>query len=353
MRALGIGLMVFNLLLTAAIALYFGPQSWKIRQELNAGVAKSYLAIKGLPIENDGKFDANASTQPVSFVGANGHVVTTVSTPFMQGYFNGADGQPVNSQKEELERAYSEFTSKLGEGTEVISNLAGSINDRGQYTPGILALMADSFDERQAVKDLIPNLRDNAKVTVSASELKKLLETEYAKIGSEANVYTKKMKIAKFLSMLYPQSNTWQKRVILVCGLEQYQNSLAAQTTIMESSNRLVSRLIEQDQNSFETNYFQLRKLSTEFSIAKSAQKTAESGAKIVQSDDDSTLQTLSTRKADREKELGDQKALVTKQLESNAALEKEISETQKKFNKLLESIAEFETKLEEAEKRR
>ena len=62
MRAIGIGLMIFNLLLTAAIGFYLAPTSWSKRQELNATVAKMYLVKIGLPLEV-AKFDSSASTQ--------------------------------------------------------------------------------------------------------------------------------------------------------------------------------------------------------------------------------------------------------------------------------------------------
>ena len=99
MRALGIGLMIFNLLLTAVIGVYLAPTAWSKRQEMNATVAKAYLVKVGLPVDA-AKFDSNSSTQPISFATTGGHIVDHVSTDLLTGYF-GTD--PVNSQKEELE----------------------------------------------------------------------------------------------------------------------------------------------------------------------------------------------------------------------------------------------------------
>lgn len=355
MRAIGIGLMIFNLLLTAAIGFYLAPASWAKRQELNATVAKMYLVKRGLPLEAP-KFDSSASTQPISFETAGGHFVPDVSTELMTGLFNGADA-PVNSQKEALDLAYNKLQTTvtgMNSATEVIELLAGKFV-QGRLNPGILTQMSRTYEERKAVRDLIPapnSKPDNNQLNAAANKAKDILKARYEEVLAAKTDLEKKDRISHFLAHLEPQSNTWQKRVILVVGMVQYTRMLGNQSAAFDEISRRVTRSIEQDQNAYVVEYETLKKLAIERAQIAAAQKLVEIELAENKADDQSSLSAREgqrdARIQERDKINADRKTI----LEQNAALELKLQATQRKVGLLLDSILSEEAKLEAAERK-
>jgi hypothetical protein len=350
MRALGIGLLIFNLLLTAAIGLYLAPASWGKRQEMNATVAKHYLVKSGLPV--DGKFDSSASQQPITFTVAGGHVVSSVSTELLTGYFDGTNGGPVASQTEELDRAYNAKTSELNglADGEAIRVLAGSFSQQGAFVPGLLSAMARSYDDRFAVRQLIPR-GQGADVAGAAKKLKEQFAAHYNAAKQATNEIEKKGKIAHFLAFLEPDKDTWQKRVILVVGMVEYLKMLGEQSAATDDFARRVSRRIEQDQETFTQEYELLRKLAVERGQLRNLQSEVEKLVGQNQADDQTATNARTTQKSNRDAEVADWNKKVAEQLAANAALEKQLQEAQRKVAALLDEIADRELKLEAAEK--
>jgi hypothetical protein len=356
MRALGIVLLIFNLLLTAVIGVYLAPLSWSKRQEMNASVAKAYLVKIGLPYEAT-KYDSNASTQPISFPTTGGHVVESVSTDLLKGYFTGTDGDPVNSQKEELEREYGKTQgriSAMGSPNEVLNELAGNYT-QGRYVPGILALMASTYEQRREVRDLVPRpgtKPDARQLTDAANKAKEILKQRYEETLAAKSDLEKRDKLAHFLAHLNPQSNTWQKRVILVVGMKQYAKMLGDQTVAYEEIARRVSRQIELDQEFYVQEYERLKKLAIDRAQLRNMQKDVENDLSQNKNDDDTATKVRVEQKAKRVQELDTIRTAVKAQLDANAALEKKLQETQRAVGQKFDEILAEEAKLEAAEKK-
>jgi hypothetical protein len=352
MRALGIGLLIFNLLLTAAIALYLAPQSWSKRQVMNASVAKLYLAKTGLPLQAS-DFDSNAGTQPISFQTTDQHVVSAVSTELLTGYFTGTDKPPVNSQMEELERAYKELQGELNGKNpgEVITMLAGGYKDN-LYVPGLLAQLAPTYKERSEIRALIPRGQSGANELADASgKLKAILTSHYDLTKASGSELEKKDRIAHLLAFMNPASNTWQKRVILVVGLLQYSKMLGQKTAMFSDGEQEMARRIEQDQDAFLQEYELLRKLAVERGQLRNLQKEVETLAGQNQNDDDKAVNARTTQKNDRDKELADLQKKNADILTVNADLEKRLQDQQRQVSLLLDKIASEEARLESIEK--
>jgi hypothetical protein len=351
MRALGIALMVFNLLLTAAIGLYLAPNAWSKRQEMNAHVAKHYLVKIGLPYEAP-NFNNGSSSQPISFPTTGGHVVEYVSTDLLTGYFGG--DSPVNSQKEELEKAYAKVQGEIagmGGPAEVVNFLCGSYA-QNRFTPGLLTLMAKTYEDRTAVRALIPTGKADANfLQASANKAKDLLKAQYDAVTAGKSEMDKKDRLAHFLAYLNPQSNTHQKRVILVVGLNQYAKTLGDQAASYDEIARRVNRRIEQDQDFYVQEYELLKKLAIERSQVRNVQKDVENDLQANKTDDDTAVKSRLDQKARRQQELdalrGENKGL----LDANAALEAKLHATQKKVGDLLDAILAEEAKVDAAER--
>lgn len=352
MRALGIGLLVFNLLLTAAIGLYLAPQSWSKRQEMNATVAKHYLAKVGLPVESASKFDSASGTQPISFMTTMNHVVPSVSTELLTDYFNGSEAPPVISQMEEVDRAYNAKSVELqASPAEAILQLAGNFTPQGVFTPGLLTLMVKSYDERAEIRDLIPRGQAPAsQFEEAAKKLKDKFAAQYNAVKSAATETEKKSRAAHFLAFLEPRSNTWQKRVILVVGLNQYQKTIGDQSIAYDEALRRVNRRIELDQDRFAQEYELLRKLAVEQGTLRNLTQEVEKLAAANQNDDQSAVNARTTQKTNRETELAAYQKRVADQLDANAAKEKQIQDMQRRVALMLDAIVAAEAKLAAAE---
>ena len=353
MRALGIGLMIFNLLLTIAIGAYLAPTAWSKRQEMNATVAKAYLVKVGLPVDAP-KYDANSSTQPISFSTTGGHVVESVGTEMLAGYFG--NDTPVNSQKEELEKAYNAMQSTIAgmnSPADVMGLLAGSYS-KGQFSPGLLTLMSRTYSQRAEVRSLIraPNeVADANQLQKAVEAAKKILAQRYEEVKAAKTELETKDRIAHFLAYLNPQSDTHQKRVILVVGMRQYMKMLGDQSASYDEIARRVSRKIELDQEFYVQEYEMLKKLAIDRAQLASSQKAVEIELASNKNDDDTSYNARVGQKTARLQELDNVQNAVKKLLDSNAALESKLQETQRTVGQLLDSILAEEAKLEAAER--
>lgn len=352
MRALGIGLMIFNLLLTVAIGAYLAPTAWSKRQEMNATVAKAYLVKVGLPLKAS-KFDANLSSQPISFTTTGGHVVESVGTELLTGYFG---NDPVNCQHDELEKAYNAMQSTIAgmnSPADVMGLLAGSYS-KGQFSPGLLTLMSRTYAQRAEVRSLVraPNeVADANQLQNAVVAAKKILAQRYEEVKAAKSDLEQKDRIAHFLAYLNPQSDTHQKRVIQVVGMRQYMKMLGDQSASYDEIARRVSRKIELDQEFYVQEYEMLKKLAIDRAQLASSQKAVEIELASNKNDDNTSYNARVGQKTARLQELDNVQNAVKKLLDSNAALEAKLQETQRTVGLLLDSILAEEAKLEAAER--
>ncbi|HET6574979.1 MAG TPA: hypothetical protein VFG68_15340 [Fimbriiglobus sp.] len=152
-------LLVVNFLVAAGLA-YLIAQDWAVRQNVSGVVARSALVLDGLPTEplpteDDVRVDAQI----------NGlSVVRTVRPEMLKAHFQGAEGgaafgggDPPKSQVEELQRVRNKANAQLaatGGPADRLALLAGRFDAKGAFTPGWLAALAESYDERQLVRSL-------------------------------------------------------------------------------------------------------------------------------------------------------------------------------------------------------
>ncbi len=164
MKLLGYILLGFNLVAGIAVV-YLASQSWAKKQEQNANAMRYYLIKDGVPqdgaaIPSDAT-DSTVVAMPISM--GKAHTVDGVTVAFLKDHFKGTDTStyasgalPPASRIAELTRAKaavdSAYTAK-GSDAERLAFLVGS--HRGiRFFPGLLVLLADTFDERQAYKSL-------------------------------------------------------------------------------------------------------------------------------------------------------------------------------------------------------
>jgi hypothetical protein len=180
MTILGKILLFFNIIAAGAVV-YFATQSWTIRQTENATALKYYLWIQGLPQESppipplptDPKeleeFYAPLGTEADPFRMGPSHSVYSVRYEFLKKHFEGADKgtysspMPPNSRsgefkrvREVLENSIESMKTETGERLNfLVGKYVGS-----RFEPGLLVLLADSFEEREAYRSLIKKPSD-------------------------------------------------------------------------------------------------------------------------------------------------------------------------------------------------
>ncbi len=159
MGTLGKILLFVNLLAAAGVT-YLLAQDWSKRQNLSATALRYYLTLQGLPVAPP-KEAASGGEVPLPVETTGTHVTETVRPKFLEGYFQGADGGeqfrggPVNSQVDEVRRVRAKVEEQLRAGgpADKLALLCGRFTPQG-FAPGWLAQMAESFDEREAVRRL-------------------------------------------------------------------------------------------------------------------------------------------------------------------------------------------------------
>lgn len=161
MSMLGKILLVVNFLVAAGLA-YLIAQDWAARQSASAVVARSALTIDGLPVEPLPTEDKDEIRVDARVEGLS--VVRTIRPEMLKEHFQGANGGEAlgggdvpKSQKDEVERVRSKADAQLaaaGDPIQKLALLAGRFDAKGNFTPGWLAALAESYDERTLVRVL-------------------------------------------------------------------------------------------------------------------------------------------------------------------------------------------------------
>jgi hypothetical protein len=158
MGTLGKILLFVNLLVAAGLAGLIA-RDWAARRDAAALAARHQLTLDGLPVEAE---PGSGDGVQLRIRTPGGHVVETVRPTLLAAHFQGADGGPAfgggpppRSQLEELQRVEQKVTAQLAaaEPAERLALLCGRFSQQ-RFTPGLLAAMAENYDERQMARQL-------------------------------------------------------------------------------------------------------------------------------------------------------------------------------------------------------
>lgn len=193
MTTFGKVLILLNVIAAAAVA-YFATDNWAKRQSMNATGLRYAVTVHGLPTEPQAGQPAALSSAPadddsVAVRLATGTARYTDDVPYrlLKAHFTGADGKtdtfgsnlPPLSVVGELQRVKSAVDTymavKLTTDEARLAWLCGVVAPNGNYTPGILTLLADGFGERQVIKRLLyfPNVAVGGRAAEVAANLTK------------------------------------------------------------------------------------------------------------------------------------------------------------------------------------
>jgi hypothetical protein len=158
MGTLGKVLLFVNLLVAAGLV-YVISQDWAKRHDAAAVALRHQLMLVGLPVEPQTSAESGV---PLKIETAGGYVVETASPKLLADHFQGADGGPAlggpppKSQVEEVKRVQGKVDAQLAAAASPADKLAllcGRFTQQG-FTPGWLAALAESYEERELVRTL-------------------------------------------------------------------------------------------------------------------------------------------------------------------------------------------------------
>jgi hypothetical protein len=199
MGTLGKILLGVNILAAVGVA-YLATQDYARHREV-AGTAVQYqVLLAGLPVETQAGADEDAIPFPIETPG--GTKIETISPErlklIFQGYDGGSDlggGGPVPTQMREVDRVEKAVQARLSAATpaEQLALLCGRLTvDRNTgfvvpdpTAPGWLLRMAESFDERDFIREL--SKAAPAQVAESAKTAQELLDKRFAAVRAKPN----------------------------------------------------------------------------------------------------------------------------------------------------------------------
>jgi hypothetical protein len=357
MNKWGIGLTILNLLAAAGIT-YLALEDRSKRREIDAAVARHYLALRGLPIDGakiDGD-DVDLRLETANGVPVHRLRVATLKTYFEGGagggsQFGAAGGDVATTLLGELNRVEQVVNNTVAgfqTPKQKIDFLVGAFAaGRRTFTPGILIYLTRNAEERDTIRALAVN-----PTGANATAALNLFTAKAGEAKAPAAEEVWRVKIAQFLLALEPTSDDWQKRVALVVGLRTYVKALAAQDLAFQEIAGRVTRRIETDQAAFVDQYQQLQSLSIQLSLLLSREEEVRNALDQQQQKDSELLNEKQTQKAKVEKVHGDLVAEVARQSAANAALESAVHATQRTVGQLLDEILKLEAELDAIESR-
>ncbi len=205
MKLLGYVLLLLNLLVGAGVV-YLASQSWGKRQEQNSNAMRYYLLKEGLPQEGSAVSAgaADDATVPISLAMSKGHTVDALSVKFLKDHFKGTESSPYSdttppaSRVAELTRLKAKFdgiyASKASD-PDRLAYLVGSYRG-SRFQPGLLVMLADTFDERQAYKALTgallwpagkPKVLKPEEIQANAAQAKQVFDSKFDAAINKAN----------------------------------------------------------------------------------------------------------------------------------------------------------------------
>jgi hypothetical protein len=404
MSTLGKVLLVLNLLAAGGLA-YLTAQDWSKRQEIQGGLLRYHLTLQGLPTEVQ-KGDAT-DTVPIEIKTPSGVTLQVARKKILDAHFSGATGGDiyggggtVTSLLEELQRVETKLLTLLNNQQGDAGKLAflvGSINASGQFQPALLLRMAESFEERTALRSLaypapatpellqknakeaenrlkvkltalngLPQPKAAATQAAAIEELKKAIEknpkdeaakAKLAAISTQQPPSTRddndrRRRIALFLMLLDP-SAAWQKRTMTVTGLKTYHAALNEQVNRLTDIARQTERGIETDQVRFETQYDLLQSLALKLDLLVLEQTRIVAGLTEMEALDAASKATRATQLKGLNDQLSELRQSIAAVLGQQAVAEKAVFELQRKVGETLKGNLELETKLDQSEQKK
>lgn len=403
-------MLFFNILAAGALA-YFATQDWAKRQSLTATVLQYHLVVKGLPLETP-KAESDPDENPLlplQVETSGGYQTEYVRTSFLKAHFAGSDGgeifgkadKPITSQFDELNRVEKKANEILAglDDAKKLAQLCGSFSTdatsgRPTFIPGWLHILAESYAEREAIRqlaratelpaavktaqDLFKKRFDTARAKPDVAFTKKESEELPAKVKAALEAYKAKpddkdvqiefyktladrpitaprdevdqrQQIAHLLFLLDP-SAAWQKRVSLVVGLKTYYLAVAEQATRLDRMARTAQRLIEADQAKFDEEYELLKQFAIDRSTSLDLQKVLRANLDVQKAKDQEALTARQAHLKARQDDLAAIKADVNAKLEAQAQVEKKLFEVQQRVGDTLVRNFALEADLDKEE---
>jgi hypothetical protein len=406
MSTLGKILLGVNVLLAIGV-LYLASQDYAKRKQLNDAAIKYQLVLDGVavePIKADGEPDAE--TMIVSVAGPNGIAsAKSVSKKLVEGLFSGVDmnfglaGVPTSQIDEvkEVEKKYLQRIDGLAGDDARIADLCGfqERNPNGAYSfrPGVLMGLSESFEERQAIRALVPppgvrwdaaqlaasakSARDrlkarfdaatavpnadspetarkvveDVKTKIAANPMDKAAKDQLAALssggpnGPASSDRHRRMKIAQLLMGLNPSPN-WQKRVALTVGLKIYQLAITEQTGRLELMLTQTKDSRYADQQAHDAEYEQLKSFAIENSKLVDQQDRVVKGLITTLAADQSIFDTRTAQLNALKTELSLLTVDVNKKLVAQQAVEKALFSVQREVGLTLRETGRMEDDL-------
>lgn len=389
MSTLGKILLFVNLLLAVGV-LYLAAQDYAKRQELNNAAAKYQLVLGGLPVDpiKDASVGEPAADQ--ALVGLTGPNNVTrnvlVSKKLVENLYGGGDVPA--SQVDLVNAAYAkinrEVDAKPSDATR-LAELCGFLDAGGTFRPGRLMALADSYEERVALRRLalapadqaaanLKDARDRLKrrvdsVTVAPDadqpeKTRKVVEDLKAKIlaapndatlkaqlnalsaggptGPTASDMDRRMKIAQLLMASDPAPD-WQKKVALTVGLKIYQLAITEQTSRLEAMAASTRDARFSDQQNFDAEYEQLHSFALELSKLVDQQDRVVTGLREALATDELLFNQRTAQLTSLKGELAKLTADVTKQLAVQKKTEQDVFEVQRQVGLTLRETGKLE----------
>lgn len=197
MGTLGKILLFVNFLAAAGVA-YFAAQDWARRQEVAATALRYQLVLVGLPVEPPKDVAAGGNSVPLGIETA-GQPVESVRPSLLAAHFQGAEGGqryggggPVNTQVDEVRRVQTKVNAELAAASGPAAKLAllcGRFNPQGAFTPGLLTNLAESFEERDLLRNMVrPDaLANPQRVEQNAAQAEEMLKRRFDAVLSAPN----------------------------------------------------------------------------------------------------------------------------------------------------------------------
>ncbi|MGL5096148.1 MAG: hypothetical protein ACRDD1_11200, partial [Planctomycetia bacterium] len=314
MSTLGKVLLFANLLFGAGVV-YLATDDWSQRQAVTGTALKHRLVLTGLPLDGPPRAGADSEAVPLAMETTGGYVVESVSPKLLASYFEGADGgssfgasgTPPSTQLEEVKRVWEKVQAVLRDANDTarVSRLCGVYDAKGDFAPGWLVVMAESFEERLVARELARSDDPKAAADKAEAILKRKFDAILNKPAPKAaEEFAEKVKAAaeklrgnpldpvafNDLTAVLADAATpdaardegdrrrrvvhilahldrdpaWQKRVGMVVGLKSYQHMIADQANRFRALARSTQRQIELDQANFVEQYEQHKNLALE-----------------------------------------------------------------------------------------
>jgi hypothetical protein len=404
MSLLGKILLAVNLLAAAGLA-YLTLQSWSKRQEVSALALRYQLTLVGMPVDEPKGITPDSDSVAVNIEDAPGHVAETASKKMLTAHFG---GEFPRTQLEAVKALQTSLRSNVaGQPNDIdkLRVLCGGVNAANVFEPGLLMRFAETFEERQAIRELayvfdpltgkMRMIANPQQIATNLSEGYRRLDRKFetvlnapnpaaaqadaqkvedlrAKIAAgdkkaEADLTAflaeggpsatrdeadRRQRIAQLL-MLSDPSAANQKKTVLTVGLRTYALALNEQLGRTEEIVRRVERQIEQDQAKYQDEYELLKQMAVQEDQLLAQQTQVVQGYLDQAAEDDKHVSVRQTQLANLEKDLAEVTKTVSDLLQAQAGVEKALFEVQKKVGDTLKKNTDLETNLLKAEDRK